>query len=103
MIMERCTQKVIGTHQEAYAIEKKFDMLEVGMENVPGKRRNWAGYGGLPANTMVWERDWPSLAALEVYNQTISKDPKWRDAFDESVGVYDDMVFEILLPIDMRD
>lgn len=103
MIMERCTQKVISTNKEAYELEIEFDALESKLEGVPQKRRYWAGYCSLPANTMVWERDWPSLAAVEAYNQTIAKDPEWRKLFEKANKVYTDLVFEIFRGITLRE
>jgi hypothetical protein len=88
MIMERCTQKVIGSFDEVYAIEKEFDELEAKMGNVPAKRRYWAGYGALPFTEMVWERDWESMAALEAYNDITMKDPEWEKMFPKAAKIF---------------
>jgi hypothetical protein len=39
MVMERCTQQIIGTFEEVSAVEKEFDALEAKMGHVPTKRR----------------------------------------------------------------
>ena len=63
MILEKCTQTVVGKHEDVLTAETRFDELEAKMGNVPTKRRDWAGYGSLPFGTMVWEREngrvWP--------------------------------------------
>jgi hypothetical protein len=95
-IMERCTQKVVGKSEDAIALEKKYDELEAKMGGVPSKRRYWAGPSGLPAGTMVWERDWPSIAAWEAYMEKTFSDPEW--AALSATGVYADGQFEIFAP-----
>lgn len=88
MIMERCTQEVIGSWEDVKAIENEFDALEAKMGNVPTKRRYWSTYAGLPFATMVWERDWESLADLETYNNKTMNDPEWSPMFDKAGKVF---------------
>ena len=102
MILERCTQKIISTNKEAFALEKKFDALEAKVGNVPVKRRYMPGYSGHMANTFIWERDWPSMAALESYNEKISKDPEWAEVFEEARGVFAEIKFELFRIITLR-
>ncbi len=96
MFVERCTQKVIGTYEEAVALEKKFDVLEAKIGNVPPKRRYTIVYGGYPANTFIWEREWESLSALESYRaKTTFDDPGWAEAFQEAGKILADSTFEL--------
>ena len=88
MILERCTQTVVGRYEDMLATEKKFDELEAKMDNVPLKRRYWAGYGSLPLETMVWERDWESMAALEAYNVKTMADPEWMVMFENNAKIF---------------
>jgi hypothetical protein len=95
MVMERCMQKVIGSFEDVVALEKEFDEIEAKMGNVPTKRRYWAGYGGLDFLTMVWERDWESMAALEAYNEKTMEDPAWKPMFEKAGKVFGDSHREI--------
>jgi hypothetical protein len=88
MIMERCMQQVIGSFEAVESIEKEFDALEAKMGNVPAKRRYWAMYGSLPFTTMVWERDWESMAVLEAYNNKTMADPEWAPMFEKAGKVF---------------
>ena len=95
MIMERCTQKIVGTYEQAVALEKKFDALEAKMGNVPPKRRYTAWYGGLPVWTFIWERDWENLAAIEAYTKAIWEDPEGREMLTSTEKVFADSQFEL--------
>jgi hypothetical protein len=95
MVMERCTQKVIGSYDEAVAIEKEFEALETKMGNVPTKRRYYAMYSGLLNSTYVWERDWESLAALEAYSIKTMNDPEWAAVIAKAAKIFADSHFEI--------
>ena len=100
MVMERCIQKIIGTNEEVIALEKEFEALEAAMGNVPSKRRYWAWYAPLPAGTMVWEREWESLAALEAYNQK-TNGPEWVALLKKANQVFTDFHFEIYGSMDL--
>ena len=101
MVMQRCFQQIIGTYEEAIALEKEFAALEAKMVNVPEKRRYFAYFGALPLGTMVWERDWESLAALEVYSQQTGEGPEWAALFQKAGHVFADTHFEIYMPMDL--
>jgi hypothetical protein len=93
--MERCTLKVVGTYEEAVALEKKYDALEAKLGNVPPKRRYTSWYGGYPLWTFVWERDWENLTAIEVYNKAIWEDPEWVETMTATGKVFADTHFEL--------
>jgi hypothetical protein len=95
MYMERCTQKVIGSYEQAVALEKKYDALEAKLGNVPPKRRYTAWYSGLPLWTFIWERDWESLTAIENYYKAIWEDPEWVETMTSTDKVFGDAHFEL--------
>jgi hypothetical protein len=95
MILERCTQTVVGKHEDMLAAEKTFDELEAKMGNVPPKRRYWAGYGSLPFGTMVWEREWESMAALEAYQAKTMADPEWVVMWKDIHKIFADIPMEL--------
>ncbi len=103
MILERCAQKVIGTFEEALALEKEFDALEAKMGNVPPKRRYYAAYGSLPSGTFVWEREWESMAALEAYQAKTMNDPEWATTLGKAEKIFADFHFELFYKIDMPE
>jgi hypothetical protein len=103
MILERCTQKIIGTVEEAYAIEKEFDALEAKMGNVPPKRRYYATYGSLPLGTFVWEREWESMAALEAYQTKMMVDPEWASTQERAEKIFADFHSELFYKIVMPE
>ena len=95
MVMERCVQTVVGTYEEVKAIENEFDSLEAKMGNVPNKRRYWASYGSLPFGTMIWEREWDNLAAIQAYNEKIMQSPDWTPTFDKAGKIFSNVRFEL--------
>jgi hypothetical protein len=99
-ILERCTQNVIAKEEDMIALEKKFDALEAKMGHVPPKRRYYAMYGALPAGTMVWEREWENMAAIEAYNDKAMNSPEWASAFQEAAKVFADTHFELFWKMD---
>jgi hypothetical protein len=101
MILERCTQRIIGTVDEAFAVEKEFDALEAKMGNVPPKRRYYATYGSLPLGTFVWEREWESMAALEAYQAITMSDPEWAVMFGKAEKIFADFHSELFYKIEM--
>jgi hypothetical protein len=102
MLVERCTQKVIGTYDEAVALEKKFDALEAKIGNVPPKRRYMVRYARYPANTFIWEREWESMAAIAAYQAKAGgDDPGWAEAYAEAAKVLADSTFELFELFDL--
>jgi hypothetical protein len=98
-VMERCSQSVLtSNNDEVLAIEKKFDALEAKMEGAPQKRRYWAGYGGLVAGTMVWEREWDSMASIEAYFEKTFTDAEWVATTAEASKIYGPPHFELYMP-----
>jgi hypothetical protein len=98
-ILERCTQNVIAKEEDMIALEKKFDALEAKMGHVPPKRRYYAMYGALPAGTMVWEREWENMAAIDAYNERSMSDPDWAPVLAEASKVYTGFHFELFYMI----
>jgi hypothetical protein len=69
MILERRIQKLMkGVKLEQYTEwEKKFDKLEKGLGGCPPKKHLWLMYGGDEFGTIIWEREWDSLAVMEAF------------------------------------
>jgi hypothetical protein len=104
MLVERCTQKVIGSYPDVVALEKKFEALETKIGNVPKKRRLMPRYAGVPVDTMIWEREWESLSAIEAYQAKANNDdPEWDEAYSQAPKVFTDFKFELFEVITLPD
>jgi hypothetical protein len=96
MFIERQEQHIRpGKWEELEALDQKFNKIE-SRNGFPAKRRLRCYIGGHPNNTLVIEREWESLAAMETAYMKIFMDPEWQaltapfDAISESnqVEVY---------------
>lgn len=72
-VIERRIQKVRdGKRDQVMALEHRFEEAEAAY-NAPAKRRYLCIGGPYDLDTMIWEREWPSLAAMEAaYEQFFS-------------------------------
>ena len=96
MFLERQIQHIKNGKWEALeALDVKFNTVE-SRNGYPAKRRYRCYIGGHPNNTLVIEREWESLAAMEAAYMKIFMDPEYQalgveyDAISESnqVEVY---------------
>jgi hypothetical protein len=98
-VLERLTQKIRPDQWEALeAIDKQFDRIESGF-GFPPKRRYRLMIGGRSSNTLVVEREWESLAALEKAYEGLMTSAEWVSLMNESSSVIEDGQFEILMPL----
>lgn len=96
MLVERCTQKVIGSYEDAVALEKKFDALEAKIGNVPKKRRYMPRFAGIAINNLIWEREWESLSAIEIYQAKATfDDPEWAESLHQAMTIFTDFKYEL--------
>jgi hypothetical protein len=89
MFLERQIQQIRpGKWSELEALDQKFNTIE-GRLGFPAKRRFRCYIGGHPNSTLVIEREWESLAAMETAYMKIFADSEWQ-----AVGAEFDMVAE---------
>jgi len=95
-IMERCTQEINAEGWKVVGeLERAFEAAEEKMGGVPKKRRYLLMYGGQAQGTMVWEREWESMAAIEAYGAKAETDPDFQAAFKRVAGVFANGRFEL--------
>jgi hypothetical protein len=85
--MERRIQTVQVGHGEAYRdSEKRWTALEGEIGGFPPKR-HYSSLSGEPFGTIVWERDWESLAAMEAAYDKMTQSPTVRGLIEGTYGV----------------
>jgi hypothetical protein len=97
--MERTTQKVLpGKWQALEVIDKKFTTLESRF-GFPAKKRYQCVLGGQDSNTLVIEREWPSLAAMEAAYEKAFADPDYQALGVEVFSVVASSQEEVYTPL----
>jgi hypothetical protein len=78
-ILERHVQFKIKNEQTYREWEKSWEDLEARIGGFPAKRHYWLLSGGELQGTMVWEREWESLAVMEAaYTKTMGNEEAER-------------------------
>jgi hypothetical protein len=97
MIVERMIQKVIpGKFAELEAFDQKIKPLEARF-GFPPKRRMRCMIGGHNTDTMILEREWESLAALEAAYNKAWADPEHQASRAETVSLIKSIKTEIYM------
>ena len=98
-VLERMTQQIYGTKWlELEELDKRYDAIE-SKHGYPPKRRFRLFAGGGSTNTLVIEREWESLAAMEAAYEKAFVDPEWQAISAEAADIVADNQIEILLPL----
>jgi hypothetical protein len=78
MFVEREIQQVNPARWEQLEVlDKKYDAIE-SKAGFPPKRRLRSYIGRLDNSTLVIERDWESLSAMEAAYRKVMVDPEWQ-------------------------
>ena len=97
--VERMTQKVYpGKWAELAEIDKRYDELEQSM-GFPVKKRYQCVIGSLDQNTIIIERQWESLAAMESSYEKVMADPKWQTLSQEVGSIVESSQIEVFTPL----
>ena len=98
-VLERLTQQIYTTKwPDLDELDKKYDAVE-SKHGYPPKRRYRLFVGGGSTNTLVIEREWESLAAMEAAYEKTFVDPEWQAVSAEAADIVADNQVEILLPM----
>jgi hypothetical protein len=98
-IMERHVHAVYpGKWDELMKLEKKFDAVEK-RYGFPPKRSYQCISGSQIMGSFVIEREWDSLAALEVGFEKVMADPEWQALSVEMGACEENPLFELYLPV----
>ena len=99
-ILERRVQQVKEGEWDAYMErEKKFEAMEQKLGGFPTKKHYRAISGPYAINTVVWEREWESFAAMEAANEKLQAHPD-RAALRASPSPIAPERVEFYLPLD---
>ncbi len=97
MFMERQIQQIRpGKWTELEVLDQKFNAVEQ-RHGYPAKRRYRCYIGGHTINTLVIEREWESLAALEIAYMKCFMDPEWQAVSAEYDAISESNQVEIYL------
>jgi len=98
MFVERMIQKIApGKWADLEALDKKFNAYE-SKAGFPPKRRLRAFFGQHNVDTLIVEREWDSMAALEAAMLSKSMmDPAYQALQAETVGIIESMTWEIYM------
>ena len=98
-VIERQIQKVCpGKWAELEVIDKKFDAIESRL-GFPPKRRYRCLVGGHDTNTLIVERQWDSLAAMEAAFEKVFADPEHQALGAELDPIIESVQIELYAPL----
>lgn len=98
IIIERQVKKVLpGKWQALHELDKKYDLVERGLGFPPKKR--YQCYLGGDTNTVIVERQWESMAAMEAAYEKAFMNPEIQALGVESESIIGTPVIEIYAPL----
>ena len=98
-VLERMSQKIYPTKWlELEELDKKYDAIE-SKHGYPPKRRYRLFVGGDNTNTIVIEREWESVAAMEAAYEKAFMDPELQALHAEAAEIIAENQIELLLPM----
>lgn len=98
-IKERLTQKIYPDKWEALeALDQKYNQIEK-PAGFPPKTRYQLILSSKSFNTLVVEREWESLAAMEAAYEKLFADPAYQALNAEFNSIIKDGYSEILMPL----
>jgi len=97
--IERMTQKIYpGKWAELEEIDKRYNEFE-SKAGFPAKKRYQSVIGGGDQNTLIIERQWESLAAMEATYEKVLADPDYQALGKEIVSIVESTKIEIFTPL----
>jgi hypothetical protein len=99
VVVERMIQQIYPDKwEELEAIDKKFNLAEARL-GFPPKKRYQLLSGRDAMNTLIVERQWPSLAALEATNEKAMADPEYQVLGKGLTSIIKSMHWELYMPL----
>jgi hypothetical protein len=97
--IERMIQKVRpGKWAELEAIDKKYNAVERRL-GYPPKKRYRSVMGGHDLDTVITERQWDSLAAMEATVTKAVADPELQALNEEAASIFKSTQVEVYMPL----
>ena len=99
IIIERLVQHVFpGKEAELEALDKEYNAVEAKM-GFPLKKRYQMISGPDEMGTLIVERQWVSLAAMEAAYEKLMVNPEWQALYQRSSTVLRDSRMELYTPL----
>lgn len=99
MLLERMIQHIFPSKwAELEALDKKYNVVEARL-GFPAKKRYQLLMGSHPMGSVIIEREWPSLAALEAAMMKALADPEYQALQQESAAVIKSIYWENYMPM----
>lgn len=97
--IERMIQKVRpGKWAELEEIDKRYNAAESRL-GFPPKKRYQCLMGGHDTNTLIIERQWDSLAAMEAAYEKAFADPEHQALVEELTSIIKSTQWEVYMPL----
>lgn len=97
--IERMTQMIYpGKWAELEEIDKKFNEVEM-RAGFPPKQRLQCVIGSIDQNTLIIERQWASLAAMESTYEKAMADPEWQALGQQVNSIVQSTQIEVFTPL----
>jgi hypothetical protein len=97
VILERDVQHIYPDKwDELNAIDGEFNQIESGL-GFPAKKRFQLLIGADEVNTLIVERQWPSMAAMEAAYEKAMADTGWQALAAKSNAIIKDHRYEVYL------
>jgi len=98
IVVERIVQQIYpGKNAELEALDKRWDAIEKGL-GFPPKKRLWSISGAHTTNTLIIERQWESLAAMEAAYENSFADPDIQALEAEGDAIIKSSRIELYMP-----
>ena len=99
IIIERMIQHIRPDKwAELEAIDKKYNVVEARL-GFPTKKRSQSLSGSLEMNTLIIERQWPSMAAMEATYEKAMADPEHQALQLEGNPIIKSNHWELYMPL----
>ena len=99
IVVERLIQQIRSDKwTELEALDKKYNIVE-GRYGFPAKRRYRCVAGGDNSDTLIIERQWESLAAMEATYEKVIADPEWQALGAEGASIVESNRLEVYTPL----
>ena len=98
VVVERQVQHVrSGKWADLEAFDKKMSKIESRL-GWPAKKR-YRAFSGHTFDTLIVERQWESLAAMEAAEEKLFADPEWQALSPEGDAVLESLQLELYWPL----
>ncbi len=99
IVVERMIQQIYPDKwAELEAIDKKYNLAEARL-GFPPKKRYECLMGSNAMGTLIIERQWPSLAAMEAANEKGMADPEYQALRNETTSIVKSVHWELYMPL----